>query len=361
MIKVRFKPLKSGMFSTYLDIYYKTSDNKSKRSYEFLGIHVHRDYSNSRVRIMEKDSENMKLVQAIRNKRETDLNFAKHGYEKPNRPSLELLDYLEECLTKKFNYKLECLIIHLHKYLGKKSFLISEVKEDFLDAFQNYLMLVVSQNTTHAYMSVFRQYYNKLVTRRIIDESPFETWNSVKEVHTERNRLTIEEVRKLAETKLDWGNEQIRLAYLFSCFTGLRISDVRVITYDNIINGHLVFRPKKTPQKIVSIPILDDVFKIIEQIPKHPISNKIFWGLPSTSHAINIHLKEWAKFANLNNHRAITFHTSRHTFATIGLTYGIDLYTMKELLAHSKIEMTMVYGKIISQKKEEEILKFPRL
>jgi len=214
MIKVRFKPLKSGMYSTYLDIYYKTSDNKSKRSYEFLGIHVHKDYSNARVRIMEKDSENMKLVHAIRNKRETDLNFAKHGYEKPNRPSLELLDYLEECLTKKFNYKLECLIIHLHKYLGKKSFLISEVKEDFLDAFQSYLMLVVSQNTTHAYMSVFRQYYNKLVTRRIIDESPFEFWTSVKEIVTERNRLTIEEVRKLAETKLEWGNEQIRLAYL---------------------------------------------------------------------------------------------------------------------------------------------------
>lgn len=90
MIKVSFKTLKSGMFSTYLDIYYKTSDNKSKRSYEFLGIHVHKDYSSPRVWIMEKDSENMKLVQAIRNTRETVLNFAKHGYEKPNKRVLDL-------------------------------------------------------------------------------------------------------------------------------------------------------------------------------------------------------------------------------------------------------------------------------
>lgn len=93
MIKVSFKTLKSGMFSTYLDIYYKTSDNKSKRSYEFLGIHVHKDYSSPRVWIIDKDSENMKLVQAIRNTRETVLNFAKHGYEKPNKRVLDLYSH----------------------------------------------------------------------------------------------------------------------------------------------------------------------------------------------------------------------------------------------------------------------------
>lgn len=57
--------------------------------YEFLGIHVHKDYSSSRVRIMEKDSENIKSVQAIINKRETDLNFAKHGYEKKSGPIIK--------------------------------------------------------------------------------------------------------------------------------------------------------------------------------------------------------------------------------------------------------------------------------
>ncbi|MVZ63495.1 site-specific integrase [Sphingobacterium humi] len=359
MVTVRYKPLKSGKFSVYLDIYFRTSDQKSKRSYEFLSIYVHRDYSSSRIRIMEKDSENMKLIRAIRNKRETELNFSKHGYEKPNRPSLELLDYLKECLERRFNYKLECLIIHLGKYIRNKSFLISEVSEEFLSLFQDYLLLYVSQNTTHAYMSVFRQYYNKLLTRRIIDNSPFENWQPVKEVYLERERLTIEEVRTLANVHPDLGNKQIRQAFLFSCFTGLRISDVRRITYDHLIDGFIRFRPFKTPAKIVTVPVVEDVLKIIGEIPKHPINKKIFWGLPSTSQALNQHLKNWAREAGIKKN--LHFHVSRHTFATIGLTFGIDLFTMKELLGHSKIEMTQIYAKIVDRKKEEEILKFPSL
>src|SRR5690606_16257355 len=130
MVTTRFKPLKSGKFSVYFDIYTKTVEGKGKRNYEFLGIYVHKDYSNSRIRVLEKDSENMKLIQVLRNKIETDLNFSKYGYKQSNRVSYELMDYFTECLKKKFNYKLECLITHLNRYLKNKSFLFSDVTKD---------------------------------------------------------------------------------------------------------------------------------------------------------------------------------------------------------------------------------------
>lgn len=359
MVTIRYKSLKSGKFSVYFDIYTKTVEGKGKRNYEFLGIYVLKDYSNNRTRILEKDSETMKLVQVLRNNKETELNFSKYGYTQTSRISYELLDYLADCLKKKHNHKLDCLIIHLNKYLKNKSFLFSEVTIEFLDKFQDYLLLYVSRNTTNAYMSVFRQNFNKLLTRGLVEESPFHVWKPVKEEYLERDRLTIEEVRILANKIPKRGNSQIRHAFLFSCFCGgLRVSDIKNITYDNIIDGKLVFRPVKTPNKVVTVPIVEDVYAILDGMVKHPINKKIFWDLP-TSQTINLYLKFWAYEAGIIKN--LHFHVARHTFATIGLTFGIDLFTMKELLGHSKIEMTQIYAKIVDKKKEEELMKFPTL
>src|SRR5690606_23052343 len=139
---------------------------------------------------------------------------------------------------------------------------------------------------------------------------------------------------------------------------GLRVSDIKNITYDNIIDGKLVFRPVKTPNKIVTVPIVEDVYAILDGMVKHPVNKKIFWDLP-TSQTINLYLKFWAYEAGIVKN--LHFHVARHTFATIGLTFGIDLFTMKELLGHSKIEMTQIYAKIVDKKKEEELMKFPTL
>src|SRR5690554_3142364 len=93
MVTIRYKPLKSGKFSVYFDIYTKTVEGKGKRNYEFLGIYVLKDYSNNRTRILEQDSETMKLVQVLRNNKETELNFSKYGYTQTSRISYELLDF----------------------------------------------------------------------------------------------------------------------------------------------------------------------------------------------------------------------------------------------------------------------------
>ncbi|MFC3560852.1 site-specific integrase [Pedobacter jamesrossensis] len=357
MISVRYKELKSGKFSAYLDIYMK-SDGKGKRNYEFLSIYVHKDYSNPKARVMEVDKENFKLLQAIRNARETELNFSAHGYEVPGKVNYNLLDYVDDCLNKKFNYKLECLNIHLHRYVEDKHTTFSDVNVEFLENFQKYLLTKVSQNTTSAYMGVFRQYYNKLITKGYIKSSAFSEFKAVEEEYLERTTLTIDEVRTLAKSVPKRGNSQVRHAFLFSCFTGLRYSDVRKITFDEIQDGHIVFRPQKTIRKIVRIPLTEQVKEIIKEVEVHPINRKIFWDLP-TGQVTNMYLKFWGLEAGITKN--MHFHAARHTFATIGLTFGIDLYTMKELLGHSKIEMTQIYAKIVDKKKEEELTKFPKL
>jgi len=74
--------------------------------------------------------------------------------------------------------------------------------------------------------------------------------------------------------------------------------------------------------------------------------------LPSTTH-INILLKPWANAAGTD--KKFSFHTARHTFATMMLTLGADLYTTSKLLGHTDVKMTQVYAKIINRKKDEAV------
>lgn len=356
MVTVRYKKLKNGKFSAYLDLY--SGNGEGKRNYEFLKIYLDKDYSSTSTRVSEADKEKMKLIKAIRNKREDELSFSDAGYKQPGKTNYNLTYYFDECLAKKFNSKLECLTIHLHKYFKKQNVVFNDVDEALLNSFQNYLLTQVSRNTTSAYMGVFRQYFNKLAIKGTIQTSPFGNFRIIEEEDSERTTLTIEEVRLLANYVPKRGNSQIRQAFLFSCFTGLRYSDVKKLNYEEIANDQITFRPAKTTKKIVKVPLVEDAKTIIDKLIKHPTNKKVFWDLPS-SQVVNVYLKFWALEAGLKQN--LHFHASRHTFATIGLTFGMDLYTMKELLGHSKIEMTQVYAKIVDQKKKLEMSKFPSL
>jgi Site-specific recombinase XerD len=357
MVKVRYKKLASGKFSAYLDIYSNNS-GEGPRNYEFLKIYVSKDYSDPKTRIAEVDKDNMKVINAIRNSRETDTNFSENGYKKPGKTDYNLINYFRQCLKSKYNYRLECVTIQLEKYYGKRTVYFQDVDNELLDTFQTHLLNTVSQNTANSYMCTFRQFFNKLVTKGILKTSPFSTFKVVSEADVEKTTLTMEEVRALAEYIPKRGNPQIKEAFLFSCFTGLRLSDVKKFTYDEIIGDEIVFRPAKTSKKIVRVPLVDDAKAIIASLPKHPKNSKVFWNLPS-GQVINTYLKFFGLGAGIQKN--LHFHAARHTFATIGLTYGIDIYTMKELLGHSKIEMTQIYAKIVDQKKAMEMAKFPKL
>lgn len=161
--------------------------------------------------------------------------------------------------------------------------------------------------------------------------------------------MTIEEVRALIATPVQDG--RVKNAYLFSCFCGLRISDIVGLKWKNVFvdNGQyrLAVAMQKTKEPIY-LPLSNEALKWMPEREDKAADDHVF-SLPSN---INQYLKPWAEAAGIT--KRFTFHTARHTFATMMLTLGADLYTVSKLLGHTSVRMTQVYAKIINQKKTKQ-------
>ncbi len=152
-------------------------------------------------------------------------------------------------------------------------------------------------------------------------------------------------------------NQEVKDAFLFSCFTGLRYSDVVNLTWDNISNDKIEFKQRKTGG-VEYLPISQTAKDILVNSQNSKNKSKFIFDVP-TKVGIFKHIKKWVKDAGIK--KRVSFHTARHTFATMALTQGVDLYTVSKLLGHKDISTTQVYAKIIDSKKDEAVNKLPIL
>ena len=169
----------------------------------------------------------------------------------------------------------------------------------------------------------------------------------------EREFLTIDEVRTLMETPCT--NEQVKKAFLLSCFVGLRLGDVRELTWAKVMNTpdgntQYVHVWMEKTQKPINVPLSNEALRYMEK--KEDPDAKLF-KLPTSDATINYHIKKWMKAAKID--KKISYHCSRHTFATMMLTLGADLFTTSKLLGHANVTTTQIYGKIIDKKKTEAV------
>jgi site-specific recombinase XerD len=132
--------------------------------------------------------------------------------------------------------------------------------------------------------------------------------------------------------------------FLFSCFTGLRISDIQKITRENIIGDVLVFSAEKT-NKLQRIQLNKTALSFLNK-------KSLFSGT-YTPEYINRELKEIAKIVGIR--KKVTFHVARHTFATNFLIYGGRVEVLQKLLGHSKITETMIYVHIVESISDDQI------
>ena len=118
-------------------------------------------------------------------------------------------------------------------------------------------------------------------------------------------------------------------------------------------------KTQSTSGKILKVPLTDSAVSILNEIRnENNPSEEVFSRFPTTRNARNL-LKLWVARAGIKKN--VYFHVARHTFATISLTYGMDIYTVSKLLGHVNLRHTEIYAKIVDEKKRQEIQKLPTL
>src|SRR5574344_118784 len=207
----------------------------------------------------------------------------------------------------------------------------------------------MSDNTKSTYFSLFKSALSQAFDNGYFTTNIVAFVDGFKKPETRREYLTIDELNKLAHTPCK--SEATKRAALFSALTGLRHCDLYKLMWKEIVesndNVQLHFEQKKT-KGIEYMPISIQARSICGERKKD--YELVFPGLSTAGHASEC-IKNWLKDAGIT--RNITFHCFRHTFATLQLANGTDLYTISKMLGHRDITTTQIYTHIVDQKKEK--------
>lgn len=368
-IKIRVKELANGSKSIYLDMYMN-----GRRKYEFLKLYIIPEYSKSdRVR----NSETLKLANAIKAQRIIELQNQSYGFKVNKASNMKLVEYLQAVADKKSEdvvrrTALSAVIGHLKRY-DHNDIQLNRIDKEYLLGFLEYLKTakqthskkekLLHANTQAYYYKMLRYCLNYAVSEELISENPMNRIKNEEKPHkhrSEREFLTIDELRRLAQTP--FYNTLLKQAFLFSCFCGLRHSDIIALTWGDIKkdekgNSQLHIIQQKTKEAI-SLPLSHEAIKQLPERGSAGDDEKIFRKLITLGRTNEI-LPRWAEQAGIKKH--ITFHTARHTHATMLLTLGVDLYTVSKLLGHTNIQTTQIYAKLVDESKKKAIDLIPNI
>jgi integrase len=253
---------------------------------------------------------------------------------------------------------------HLDVYPGGKTIQLSQITDKWIIEFQNYLLAKFAPNTVINYTGIIRAAINVAFKKNILIRNPLLNAPKVKVPETRKVWLTADELKSLAETSLNKGSvnndsaEETRRAFLFACFTGLRISDIKTLTWGDIEYSppQIIKRQQKTAEQ-VAIPLNSSAWKLLYDGSIHDYRERIFPCLANIQYAQYYRIQKWAKKAGLKKH--IGWHTARHTFAVMALESGADLYTVSKLLGHKDIKTTQIYAKVTDKLKRAAVDALP--
>ena len=238
---------------------------------------------------------------------------------------------------------------------------VRDLTAGIIDDFEHFLRVSknCANNTAVKYLRYLKNTIQYAISHKWITEDPF-IGRKFHRTNAKRQFLTEDEL--MAIMSLDFTNlprlETVRDTFVFCCFTGLAFCDIMSLKRSDMEKdgeGNMWIRKSREKTGELSIiPMLDVPRQIADKYAAHPAVVTSGAVIPVCSNQkMNAFLKEIATLAKIS--KPLTTHTSRHTFATMLLTLGADLYTVSKLLGHANVKTTQIYGKIVDQKKDDAV------
>ena len=369
-IKLRQKKIADGNVSLYLDIYWN-----GKRSYEFLKLYLIPERTKED---KEKNRQTLQLANSVKAKRIVEMQNGSFGFKSDFATETLFFDYYRAMCQKRLGAEsrsnwgnwFSCLH-HLKKYEKNERITFAEITPEWVEGFKEYLdddarawehdkrkrnkEKPLARNSKLSYFNKLRACLNQAFEDRIIPINPCRGVENFKAEEGTRMYLTIDEVRKIAQTDCEY--PRIKDAFLFSCLTGLRRSDILRLRWGDVFTQgdytRIIFRQKKTKGQEY-LDITDQAAALMGE--RGDPADFVFEDIHSPT-CTNRAVQEWVLRAGIN--KKITFHCGRHTFATMMLDIGTDIYTVSKLLGHKELSTTQIYAKVLDKNKQAVVSKIP--
>lgn len=357
-VKLRQRVRPSGNISLYLDIY-----RRGVRRQENLKLYLIPEKTRAD---KEKNRQTLQLAEAIRSKRHMEVINGEYGFSNSDSGDILFVQYAEALAEQRNSEGLRTCVYHIKRYDKRQFLTFNDITPQWVEGFMRYLDKVPKNkaqgerlhvNSKRLYIDKLRAIIHHAQRKGIIHNDPLRGVDNWKAEETTREFLTVEEVRRIAATHCD--SDQIRRAFLFSCLTGLRRSDVERLRWgDTQTQGEfirIVFHQKKT-KGLEYLDVSPQARALMGE--RGGDDALIFGALPSTGHTNHI-LQKWVLRAGID--KRITFHCARHSFAIMMLDIGTDIYTVSKLLGHRELKTTQIYAKVLDKSKQKAVANIPNL
>ncbi|MDQ8747751.1 site-specific integrase [Elizabethkingia miricola] len=373
-ITLKRKNLKDGQISLYIE-YYKgsTIDINGKRihlrEFEYLKLYLNAEPKNAKEK--KDNKETLELAENILAIRKTNYIQGKFDIKSTTKSKRTFLNYFAEIMEEKQkqdssnNYgNWFSTFQHLKKIISP-NMTFEEVDETFIKKVRNYIDydarsksdLPLSQNSKYSYFNKFKAALRSAFDDGYLSINYATKIKSFDQAESQREYLTFEELQSLSKSPCKY--EILKRAFIFSCLTGIRWSDINAMTWSEVRdegeNSRINFRQEKT-DGVEYLYISKQARNLLSD--RQSPEERVFKGL-KYSMTYNTEIVRWCNRAGIFKH--ITFHSARHTNAVLLLEGGADIYTVSKRLGHREIRTTAIYAKIVDKKMKEAAEMIPEL
>ena len=382
--KLGAKILSDGRESLFLDYYFgyrmvysETLDKqvaKKNKKREFMKLYLWQAPRTPLER--QQNKETLELAKRIRFERGQELLESVEGYRLKKERDINFLDYFQAYIDKYTKKDIRMVEIALKRFIDflndtpeyekyAKTIKPEQITKDMVEVFTEYLQGRSRGEGARSIYARFKKVIKYAIEHDIMLKDPC-TGISIKvdDQQLRKEILSTDEMQQLIATHYKHENPNIRRAFIFCLYCGLRFCDVKDLTFANVdfSNKLLKFEQNKTKGHSatsgVVIPLNDGLLQLIGKPSSPNKRDEVIFPLPSYEMCLKA-LRHWVKRAGIDKH--ISWHCARHSFAVNILNNGANIKTVASLLGHSGLKHTEKYTRAIDGLKQEAINSLPEL